>query len=90
MAINDDTVTGAEGMVAEGQTILDLIKSDIDESHKTLCCFKPSRWGSVAPSRCTTTHPLYTRFDNISGPLFLNRQCDRTLPPAPSGSTAPP
>ena len=50
-AINDDTVTGADGMVVEGQSILELIKSDIDESHKTLCCFKPS---STFRQRCAT------------------------------------
>jgi hypothetical protein len=37
-------------------------------------------WGSVVFSFCTTSHPLYTIFMIRLGiPLFLKRQCDRTL-----------
>jgi hypothetical protein len=35
--------------------------------------------GSVALPLCATAHPRYTENANISGPLFLTGQCDRTL-----------
>jgi hypothetical protein len=36
--------------------------------------------------RFTTAHPLYTGFTKYSAPLFLKRQCDRTLGQKTAGS----
>ena len=50
----------------------------------------PTRYGSVALSLCTTTHPLYIpELLTYSVPLFLKRKCARRQVELQSATTTP-